>query len=141
MRAAILISIALLYAGGCATGDEQKTHDRQLLPVTLPDLSRLEESVQAQLRERYAALTAKRGDSRTAASDLATEYGEMGKLLLAAELLDPAEAALLNAQALAADAMTWPYYSVTCTERKATSRRRPSRSNGRCASVRATCRR
>ena len=82
----------------------------QLLPVTLPDLSRLEESVQAQLRERYAALTAKRGDPRTAASDLATEYGEMGKLLLAAELLDPAEAALLNAQALAADAMTWPYY-------------------------------
>jgi tetratricopeptide (TPR) repeat protein len=110
MRAAILISIALLSAGGCATGDEQRTHDRQLLPVTLLDLSRLEESVQAQLRERYAALTAKRGDPRTAASDLATEYGEMGKLLLAAELLDPAEAALLNAQALAADAMTWPYY-------------------------------
>ena len=108
MRAAILISIALLSAGGCATGDER--HDRQLLPVTLPDLSRLEESVQAQLRERYAALTAKRGDPRTAASDLATEYGEMGKLLLAAELLDPAEAALLNAQTLAAGAITWPYY-------------------------------
>ena len=66
--------------------------------------------MQAQLRERYAALTAKQRRSRNGASDLATEYGEMGKLLLAAELLDPAEAALLNAQALAAGAMTWPYY-------------------------------
>jgi tetratricopeptide (TPR) repeat protein len=69
--------------------------------VTLPDLSRLEESVQAQLRERHAAMVA---------TPNATEYGEMGKLLLAAEFLDPAEAALLNAQSLAPGAMTWPYY-------------------------------
>lgn len=110
MKNALVISIALLSVGGCATENEQKAHDRQLLPVTLPDLSRLEESVQAQLRERYAALTAKRNDPRTPGRDLATEYGEMGKLLLAAELFDPAEAALLNAQALAADTMTWSYY-------------------------------
>jgi tetratricopeptide (TPR) repeat protein len=111
MRPAILISIALLAASGCATGDEQKTRVRQSMPVvTLPDLSRLEDSVQAQLRERYAALTAKQSDPRMLDHDLATEYGEMGKLLLAAELLDPAEVALLNAQALAEDAMTWPYY-------------------------------
>jgi tetratricopeptide (TPR) repeat protein len=69
--------------------------------VALPDLSRVEESVQAQLRERHAAMVARQN---------ATEYGEMGKLLLAAEFLDPAEAALLNAQSLAPDAMTWPYY-------------------------------
>jgi tetratricopeptide (TPR) repeat protein len=69
--------------------------------VALPDLSRLEASVQAQLRERHAAMMDKQN---------ATEYGEMGKLLLAAEFLDPAEAALLNAQALAPDVMTWPYY-------------------------------
>ena len=102
MRNAIVISIAFLAIGGCATGDEQKTHRQEgLRAVALPDLTRLEESVQAQLRERYAALTAKQSDPRTPDGDLATEYGEMGKLLLAAELLDPAEAALLNAQALA----------------------------------------
>jgi tetratricopeptide (TPR) repeat protein len=69
--------------------------------VTLPDLSRLEDSVQAQLREGHEAMVAKQN---------ATEYGEMGKLLLASEFLDPAEAALLNAQALAPGVMTWPYY-------------------------------
>jgi tetratricopeptide (TPR) repeat protein len=69
--------------------------------VALPDLSRLEESVQAQLRERHAVMVAQQN---------ATEYGEMGKLLLAAEFLDPAEAALLNAQSLAPETMTWPYY-------------------------------
>jgi tetratricopeptide (TPR) repeat protein len=106
MRDAIVISIALLSAAGCATEDDRQP----MAGVTLPDLSRLEESVQAQLRERYAALTTKQSDPRTPDRDLATQYGEMGKLLLAAELLDPAEAALLNAQALAADAMTWPYY-------------------------------
>ena len=78
--------------------------------MALPDLSRLEESVQAQLRERYAALTEKQNNPATPAADLATEYGEMGKLLLAAEFRDPAEASLLNAQALAPGDMRWPYY-------------------------------
>ena len=73
--------------------NEPKADDRQTLrAVALPDLSRLEESVQAQLRERYAALTAKQTDPATPAADLGTEYGEMGKLLMAAEFRDPAEA-------------------------------------------------
>jgi tetratricopeptide (TPR) repeat protein len=110
MRVFVLISVALI-GGGCATGQNEPRRDEQAMrAVALPDLSRLEESVQAQLRERYAALTAKQGDPRTPDRDLAAEYGEMGKLLLAAELLDQADAALLNAQALAGDAMTWPYY-------------------------------
>jgi tetratricopeptide (TPR) repeat protein len=111
VRAAFLISAALLMGGGCAAGDDPRRHDQpSMRTVALPALSRFEESVQAQLRERHEALTAKQSDPRTPAGDLATEYGEMGKLLLAAELLDPAEAALLNAQALAVDTMTWPYY-------------------------------
>jgi tetratricopeptide (TPR) repeat protein len=78
--------------------------------VALPDLSRLEESVQAQVRQRSAALAAKQKDPSVPDGELATEYGEMGTLLMAAEFHDPAEAALLNAQALAADEMRWPYY-------------------------------
>jgi tetratricopeptide (TPR) repeat protein len=109
VRASILIGAAALLVGGCAAGDEPGTQ-QPMRAVALPDLSRLEESVQAQLRDRYAALARKQRDPRTPAGDLATEYGEMGKLLLAAEFLDPAEAALLNAQALAAHTAMWPYY-------------------------------
>jgi len=103
--------VVVLLAGSCTSSDEPKTDDRQTLHiVALPDLSRLEESVQAQLRERDAALTAKQKDPGTPAADLGTEYGGMGTLLMAAEFRDPAEAALLNAQALAPGDMRWPYY-------------------------------
>jgi tetratricopeptide (TPR) repeat protein len=81
-----------------------------LRAVTLPDLTRLEESVQVQLRDRYATLSATENDGGTRDADLGTEYGEMGMLLMAAGLNDSAEAALLNAQTLARDDMRWPYY-------------------------------
>jgi len=56
----------------------------KLLPVSLPDLSRVDQSVQAQARERYAALTRKMNSS-VAPADLATAYGELGMVLQAAE--------------------------------------------------------
>src|SRR6476660_4500775 len=81
-----------------------------LRQVALPDLSRLEESIQAQLHERYAALAAKQKDPETPAARLGTEYGEMGKLLIAAEFHEPAEASFQNAEALAPGDLRWPYY-------------------------------
>ena len=102
MRASTLLGVAMLLGAACAPSNESGRRDASAIrTVALPDLTRVEESVQTQLRERHAAMVAKQN---------ATEYGEMGKLLLAAEFLDPAEAALLNAQSLAPDAMTWPYY-------------------------------
>ena len=68
------------------------------------------DSVQAQLRERYASLTLKVGDAGTSADDLADAYGEMGKLFVAAEYLDAAESCFANAQALVPGDMRWPYY-------------------------------
>jgi tetratricopeptide (TPR) repeat protein len=62
------------------------------------------------LRERHGTLSAKQNDPATRARDLATEFGDTGALLLAAGLNDPAEAALLNAEALAPDEIRWPYY-------------------------------
>ena len=107
MRVPIFVSVVVLMAGGCAS----ESDDRQTLrPVALPDLSRVEESVQAQLRERYAALTAKQNNPAAPAVDLGIEYGEMGTLLMAAEFRDQAEASLLNAEALAPGDMRWPYY-------------------------------
>jgi len=111
VRASIVIGVALLVMGSCTRANEPKIRDRQASrTVALPDLSRLEESVQVQLRERYAALMMKQNDPGTSDDDLAEGYGEMGTLFLAAEILDPAEAALLNAQTLAPRQMRWPYY-------------------------------
>ena len=71
----MFVSVAVLIAGACAS----KSGDRQTLrPVALPDLSRVEESVQAQLRERYAALTEKQNNPGMPVGELGTEYGERG---------------------------------------------------------------
>jgi tetratricopeptide (TPR) repeat protein len=111
VKATLVVTAVVLSAGACTSTNDARTEDRQALrAVALPGLSHVEESVQIQLRERSAALTAKQGDPRTPAADLGTEYGEMGKLLMAAEFREPAEAALLNAQALAPGDMRWPYF-------------------------------
>jgi tetratricopeptide (TPR) repeat protein len=101
----------VLLAASCVSRNEPQSNARQILQtVALPDPSRLEESVQVQMRERYASLTAKQNDPQTPAADLGAAYGEMGMLLMAAEFNDPAEASLLNAQALAPRDVRWPYY-------------------------------
>jgi tetratricopeptide (TPR) repeat protein len=68
------------------------------------------ESVQAQVRERHASLTRKVESAGTASQELAAAYGDMGKLLIAAEYLDAAESCFANAQALAPADLRWPYY-------------------------------
>jgi tetratricopeptide (TPR) repeat protein len=83
---------------------------RTLRPVSLPDLSRLDAPVQKQLREGYAALTAKVGQPGISDVDLGFAYGEMGKLLMAAEYRDGAEPAFLDAEALMPNERRWPYY-------------------------------
>ena len=111
MRAPLFVSVSVLLAVSCGCRNAPKADDRQnVRPVALPDLSRLEESVQAQMRERYAALAEKQKDPRAPAADLGTEYGEMGMLLMAAEFRDPAEASLLDAQVLAPGDRRWAYY-------------------------------
>lgn len=82
----------------------------RLLPVSLPDLSRASTGVQRQLRERFGTLTHRMGDAGTPTPELGNEYGEMGKLLMAAEYRDAAEPCFLNAQALLPDDGRWPYY-------------------------------
>jgi tetratricopeptide (TPR) repeat protein len=85
--------------------------DHDALPqAALPDLSRMELSVQQQMRDRSAALQAKTEKPGTPSSDLAESYGELGSLLLAAEYREAAEAYYLDAQALAPNDMRWPYY-------------------------------
>lgn len=81
-----------------------------LRPVTLPDLSRLESSVQTQIRERYAALQRLQESPSPPPAALSEAYGEVGKVLMAAEYTDLAEPFVLNARTLAPTDHRWPYY-------------------------------
>ncbi len=83
---------------------------RALLPVSLPDLSKMAPSVQKQLREAHASLSANLENRQTAIPALADAYGRLGKILTAADYPDAAEPCFLNARMLAPDDYRWPYY-------------------------------
>jgi tetratricopeptide (TPR) repeat protein len=112
--------LAAVLAGGCgskrdtiasAPGPAATPPGRRTLrAVSLPDLSRVGPTVDGQLRDRYASLTAATQKSGISDADLGTAYGEMGKLLLAAEYRDAAEPCFLNAEALVPTDARWPYY-------------------------------
>lgn len=77
--------------------------------VTLPDFSSAGAAVRAQVESRRTAVreAARRPDDQ---SSLATAYGELGKVLMAATFFAPAEDCFLNAQQLAPSDVRWPYY-------------------------------
>jgi tetratricopeptide (TPR) repeat protein len=83
---------------------------RTLRAILLPDLTGSADSVRKQLRDRERSLTTRMQAAGTTDAELGTEYGEMGKLLMAAEYDDAAEPCFLNAQVLAPGDVRWPYY-------------------------------
>jgi tetratricopeptide (TPR) repeat protein len=83
---------------------------RELRPVTLPDFSHMNEPAKKQMQARYSSLRSRIVDRGATAVELASAYGEMGKLLMAATYFDAAESCYLNAQALAPTDSRWPYY-------------------------------
>jgi tetratricopeptide (TPR) repeat protein len=83
---------------------------RELAPAPLPDLSRLDPSVQAQIRASHAALETKLADRSASDRELGAAFGEYGMLLQAAEYFDVAEPAYLNAEKLLPADARWPYY-------------------------------
>lgn len=88
-----------------------------LPPVALPDLSKLSPSVQTQIRNHDSALTAKLADRNTPPGDLATAFGEMGRLLMAAQS-EAAEPYFSNAHALDSRDHRWPYYLAHLARRR-----------------------
>jgi tetratricopeptide (TPR) repeat protein len=118
----VAVVLALL-ASGCASetkktsipADDQAVLESPrgrgaLLSVSLPDLARLEKSAQEQVREQYSLLTRELENPGTPAVELSNAYGEMGKLVMAGEYFDAAEAYYLNAQTLVPGDMRWAYY-------------------------------
>jgi Flp pilus assembly protein TadD len=114
MQPAACVAVAALSACGGQSADTTRHAAAPaalaLRPVTLPDLSAMVESVQRQLQDRHASLTRLAASSETPSSTLAEAYGEMGKLLMAAQYGQAAESSFLNAQTLSADDFRWPYY-------------------------------
>ena len=81
--------------------------------VELPDISGAAAPVQAQLRERFASLQQQIGNAGTPPAALAAAYGEMGRLFMATEFIDPAERCFINARTLDPGEMRWTYYLGT----------------------------
>ena len=106
------IAMASALSLGCTRGNgpSAETAAPHQAPVVLPDLSSLAESVQRQVRERYALLAQKLGNQSTARAELAAAHGELGRLLMASKFTDEAASCYLHAEALVSDDMRWPYY-------------------------------
>ncbi|HEY7169882.1 MAG TPA: tetratricopeptide repeat protein [Vicinamibacterales bacterium] len=97
-------------AASAAPGAVEPPPGLGLQAVTLPDFAAMEPAVREQMQTRAGALKSavdRRPPDRPA---LASAYGEMGTLLMAATNFEAAEPCLINAQTLAPDDKQWPYY-------------------------------
>jgi len=111
MRFASLL-VVLVTLCGCSSSERATSTtsagSKALHDVALPDLSRSEDAVRAQARQRYdALLTAQKGGGQ---AQLAEAYGSLGMFLQAAEYLDAAMPCYENAEQLAPRDVRWPYY-------------------------------
>ena len=108
--------VLALWMALCAAEDERADGAKSpaaapaLLPVSLPDLSNAAASVRDQIQSVHAAAMRRIEAPGTPPAEQASAYGELGKLLMAAEFGSAAEACLLNARTLAPADMRWPYY-------------------------------
>lgn len=118
MRHAACASIAALalMAGACSS-DQKTVPASSLAPVTptvsvmtLPDLSKLVPAVQSQIRDQHATVQRTLENRASSTVDQANAYGQLGKLLMAAQLPDAAERALQSAETLNPADHRWPYY-------------------------------
>jgi tetratricopeptide (TPR) repeat protein len=78
--------------------------------VSLPDLSNAAASVRDQIQAAHADAMRRIEAPGTPRAEKASAYGELGKLLMAAEFGAAAESCLLNARMLAPADWRWPYY-------------------------------
>jgi tetratricopeptide (TPR) repeat protein len=74
-----------------------------------PVMAGVETSLQERIRASFASLTSAR-QTQAGNAELGRAFGQVGKLLLAAELYDQAEPYLLNAAALEPGELAWPYF-------------------------------
>ena len=93
---------------GASDDTEPKLLGRVEIP--LPEITKLDEAVQQQLRNKQSALAALCECPGVSDARLSQAYGEMGMLYHSYRLYDAAEACYRNAQTLAPGTFRWPYY-------------------------------
>ena len=98
-RAVVVSAVA-----GCC-----RSAGRDLLPAPLPDLSRVDAGVQAQVRGRYETLTRALAD-RADAPELASRSASTAWCCRPPSSTTSPSPCYLNAQKLAPDEVRWPYY-------------------------------
>jgi tetratricopeptide (TPR) repeat protein len=81
-----------------------------LVSVPAPVIENADAAVRAQIEAALAERLPRAEDPAVPATARASEYGELGRLLLAASLYSSAQPALANAAALAPADPAWPYY-------------------------------
>ena len=117
----VVISSGVLAAAGCRSHDDivpppaadqatQSVRSSLPEPVALPDLSAADAFVSEQIRAQHASMMTIVETPGTSPDAIGEAYGEMGKLLMAAALLDAAESYLQQAQVYLPDDTRWPYY-------------------------------
>ena len=110
-RAAVVVASLLAAASvaACARAPEREVEASTAPVPSLPDLTKLAPSVQAQLGGRHARLVTLASERAPAAVQGAAA-GELGMLLLAAQFPEAPEAWLLRARALDPTTYRWPYF-------------------------------
>jgi tetratricopeptide (TPR) repeat protein len=121
LSAVVALTVVLAAGSACSPSGEEARARRSpgtgaaddgwtVQSVPMPDLSRLPQSVQTQVRDRYAALSAKSASTQMPSEELAQAHGDVGLILMATGYHAAAETSLRNAQALAPREAKWPYY-------------------------------
>ena len=119
----LVASMGVIVASGCAPSDDAahpaETEHPAPAPapsrldtptLALPDLSGTDAFVSEQMRTQHTSLMAIVEAPDTTPTVRGEAAGEMGKLLMAAALLDAAEPFFLQAQSDLPDDTRWPYY-------------------------------
>lgn len=100
-----MLLLALLFTG-CSPQPKRPA----LQPVPLPDVSASPEPVRRQIESAHGSLT-KAVDARgTPTTELASAYGNLGMILMAADYVEAAVPCFANAQLLQPGEARWPYY-------------------------------
>ena len=112
LAAALWVALAAAACSGPApspAGSDGAPSSSALRVVNLPDLTRIDESVRQQLRERHGALQATLARPGATNVEKADAFGGVAVLLHAAEYYEAAEPAYLNSQDLAPREPKWPH--------------------------------
>ena len=109
-RAWVTLALGAAIASAPAAARQGDAGAEALLPVALPDVSRLHASVQQQLRDAHAALTTAEARTGVSPRDRADAFGALGMLFMATQFGDEAERCYRNAERLAPEDVRWPYY-------------------------------